>query len=304
MSDNAIGLTIQPQGFFTIRTDKRGVLAEFPNLITNSGLDSLASARYSGACFVGTGTLPPTVDDIQLQNRIAESTFVSSSIEGCNNTAPYYSYFIRTFRFAAGSAMGNLTEVGIGDITHGVRSLFSRSLIKDSFGNPTAITLLPEEILEVTYELRHYIPTSDVTGSITFTGNLAGTYSYTIRSARVTTYTGNGNPYGWGSRDPYVRLIKYAAAAYPGALEAITGFPTGYDHQSDDAIIYTYIDGSYTSKITYMWSIASGNVPGGIRSVLFTLGIGKYQIEFNPPIPKTSTDALSLTFTNNWARRP
>lgn len=299
MNDNEIGMIIRPQGYFTISTDKRGKLAEFPNLITNSGLDLLVVTGFMSKCFVGTGSVAPTVDDVQMTTFRAESSEIFSSVYGCATSAPYYAFLRNTYRFAAGSASGNLSEVGIGKSVSGTRSLFSRELIKDSFGNPTTITLLSDEVLEVVYELRHYIPDTDVTGSITFTGNLAGTYAYTIRPMAVTNSSAwNTQNRGYSTGEPST------AAAYASSIGSITSSPVGNPYNSDGVVISNYISGTYSIQLTYKWSLSNGNVPGGIRSVGFIMGIGSYQIEFNPPIPKTNMDTLKLTFGYSWARKP
>ena len=303
MNSKEVNLTLQAQGYFTISTDKRGKLAEFPNLIVNMGLDLLAKGNYLSSCYVGSGTVAPTVNDTQLGSFIAESGTIFNVVTGCTTSAPHYTYAQYSYRFSAGTALGNLSEVGIGSINNSVRTLFSRALIKDSFGNPTTITLLPDEILEVTYELRHYIPVNDVTGSITFTGNLAGTYSYTLRASNVTLFAGPNGFNGWDSTSAYTKSHPNGANAYSTGIATITSAPGGAAYYSTRAMVPTYINGTYAVSIKYTWGITEGNAPGGIRSIDFVLGIGRYQVEFNPPIPKTNMDTLSLTFTNSWARK-
>ncbi len=298
MNDNEIGAIIRPQGYFTISTDKRGKLAEFPNLITNSGLDLLVAAGFMQNCFVGTGNVAPTVNDTQMGVLKAENSESFNAVNGCTTSAPYYAFTRNTYRFSAGTASGNLNEVGIGKSISGTRTLFSRELIKDSFGNPTTITLLSDEVLEVVYELRHYIPVTDVTGSVTFTGNLAGTYAYTIRPMAVTS------PSSWSPDRTYSYGGPISASAYASSIGSITSSPTGNWFPSDGVVISNYISGTHSIQFTYKWSLSRGNVPGGIRSISFAMGIGNYQIEFNPPIPKTSIDTLQLTFGYSWARKP
>lgn len=304
MSDKEISFTVRPQGYFVLSTDQRGKLAEFPNLILNTGLDLLAVGTYLSRCYVGSGTVAPTVNDTQMGSLIAETGTTFNSVTGCATSAPYYSFARYNYRFAAGAAMGNLSEVGIGNSYAGKYTLLSRALIKDSFGNPTTITLLPDEILEVTYELRHYIPDNDVTGSITFTGNLAGTYAYTMRAAKVTQYVSSGYHNGWSAEDSFNRKFSNGAFASSKAIGGLTEEPSGVSYLSSSVTGPDYVNGSYSTSIKYTWDITEGNVPGGIRSISFSLGIGKYQIQFDPPIPKTNMDTLSLTFSNSWARKP
>src|SRR5690554_2149556 len=88
--------------------------AEFPNLVTDAGLNRMgANSDYLNWCQVGTGSTAPTVSDTALAARVAGSATASES-NGAQPSAPYYSWRIRTFTFAAGTATGNLAEVGVG----------------------------------------------------------------------------------------------------------------------------------------------------------------------------------------------
>src|SRR5690606_8917143 len=127
-----------------------------------------------------------------LGSRIASSNTVPSNTAGTTSAAPYYTWMRKTFRFAAGVATGNLSEVGISWLTTG--ALFSRALILDSGGLPTTITVLADEVVDVTYEFRIMAKTDDETGSVTFTGSIGGTYDWTMRSVSVAT---NSNNNGW-----------------------------------------------------------------------------------------------------------
>lgn len=300
---NAIDFSIRPQGYFKLSTNLRGELGEFPNLILNTGLNLLATHNpYISYCFVGTGNTPPTVDDTDLESFVASTYHVSASIGGVATSAPYYSFNRTVFRFNAGSAVGNLAEVGVGVVPSGGRILFCRTLIKDSFGNPTIITLLPDEILEVTYELRHYVPVADTTGTITLIGNIGGTYNYTLRPSKVTTY--NSSSFGGWSGNAYYQNNDYRwTYARSSGLGPITGEPTGSAYYASASSGGGYAAGTYSTSVTYFFGVDAGNVPGGIKSISFPMGTGYYQVEFTPPIPKTNMDSLSLTFGHSWARK-
>ena len=57
--------------------------------------------------------------------------------------------------FARGAAAGNISELttGWGD---GVNQAFARALVRDSSGNPATITVLSDEVLTVTWEIRRW----------------------------------------------------------------------------------------------------------------------------------------------------
>src|SRR5690606_22222525 len=123
------------------------IVADFPNLITDSGLDLLAAGSLNsvvGKCWVGSGNSAPSVTDTALESEIASTTNATSS-SFANNSGPpdYYSYAVKVFRFSTGVAAGNISEVGVGATNN---TLFSRALVLDSEGNPTSITVLADEV--------------------------------------------------------------------------------------------------------------------------------------------------------------
>ena len=302
---NAINFSVRPKGYFKLSTNLRGQIAEFPNLILNTGLDLLATNDpYIEYCFVGTGNTPPTVNDTNMESFVASTISKAVNTGGVATSAPYYSYQRIVFRFNAGAAVGNLAEVGVGIISPitGNRILFCRTLIKDSFGNPTTITLLPDEILEVTYELRHYVPVVDTTGTITLTGNIGGTYDYILRPSNVTSYHPNALV-GWAGGMNYRHNNYMFTYAHSGGFGPITGTPTGSNYQSTSSKAESYVTGTYSAAVTYFFGVDAGNIPEGIKSIVFTMGTGRYQVEFTPPIPKTNLNSLSLTFGYSWARK-
>lgn len=301
--DNAIDFLVRPQGHFKLSTNLRGQIAEFPNLILNSGLNLLATHDpYIEYCFVGSGNTPPTVNDTNMESFVASTKNRPIIDGGVSTSTPYYSYQRTVFRFSEGTAVGNLAEVGVGVISSGNRILFCRTLIKDSFGNPTTITLLPDEILEVTYELRHYVPVGDTTGTITLTGNIGGTYDYILRPSKVTTYHPNAI-IGWSGSGNYRSNYPSHTYAYSGGLGPITDTPTGSYSSATSSKEESYVTGTYSAAVTYFFGVDAGNIPGGIKSINFTMGTGRYQVEFTPAIPKTNKDTLSLTFGYSWARK-
>ncbi len=288
---------------------KRPLTGWFPNLITDSGLDALAADRnYLYKIAVGTGSTAPTVSDIALETQIASTTTGVSETNTVNSTSPYYISYIRTKRFAEGVAAGNLSEVGVIDYSS---ALFSRSLILDSVGNPTTITILSDEYLDVTYEFRYYPYESDVTGTIVFTGNIGGTYGYTLRQANITRLVAQGGS-STAYYPPYMGTIYTAAysagntcQAYTGGvLGDISGYPTGTSlgNLPTGLSLSTYVAGSNELYFTIQADPADWVDVGGISALLFTWGFRDYQIAFTTAIPKTADDVLALTFIHQWAR--
>ena len=284
------------RGRYTISTDKRGVLAEFDNLITNNGMNRLGeTGDVFNFCFVGTGNTPPAFTDTALANKIATN---SASISG-NPTAttvfPYTSTSTFNYPFALGEVVGNISEVGTGwRISESNYGLASRALILDQNGLPTTITVLADEILQVQYKFEQIINADDVTGTVVFTGNKGGTFDWTSRPGHV------GDTYYWGYVFGYRTAHSNNASVFSTALGTIFEHPANASGNLTSAYIRPYVTDSYTSIIDVV--LAPGTGAYNLRSVVTRFGNTFYQTEFTPPIPKTAADQVVITFSLSWAR--
>ena len=289
----------QCAGWFKIEAIRpdgaRRVLADwFPNLILNGGRNRMgANSDYLYWCQVGSGSTAPVAAQTALVNRIAGTNTHRNEANGAQASAPYYGWYRRTYRFAQGVAAGNLSEVGVGWATSG--SLFSRALILDGGGSPTTITVLSDEVLDVTYELRRYPGTVDLTGTVVLDGV---THNWVSRAAAVT------DQYSWAAAGA---MALDQAAAYNGNIGAVTALNPSGTSGSLSVTPLAYSSGSYTRAATVSAGLNQSNLSGGIRSILIrsaATGIGGYQIQFDPAIPKDDTKVLTLTIRHTWARRP
>lgn len=274
---------------------------EFRNVITNTGLDWINNASPTNACVVGIGTTPELPTDTTLVQQIARSSSSGgATTTPFSATAPYYCGRRQIFRFAAGAAAGNLTEVGITTTTSNI--LWSRSLIKDSSGNPVTITVLSNEILDVTYEIRMFMMDSDVAGSFNILGS---PYTYVMRAARLGSQAFSGFLEGG------IVGARYTLSGYSGAMGPSTGIPSGTGAASSAAAVWqTYTPGTYYRDFICNFALNQGNVAGGIKSMYITgPTVGntlapEFQMEFTPNIPKDNTMTLGVRIRISWGRMP
>lgn len=311
--NGVIELTGEVAGLFKIeafRADVEGneipgsrrVAADwFPNLITDNGLNLIgSSSTWLTWCQVGSGSTPPVALDTALVSRIAGTSTRDITAFGAQSAAPYFAWRRNTYRFAEGVAAGNIAEVGVGAATTG--NLLSRALILDGSGNPTTIQVLADETLDVTYEFRYYPPTVDWIGSVTLAGI---DHAVLGRAANVTSGSDSAgwvvNPQGSTSTFPGAAAWMLA---FNGGLGLITSSPSGAQSGASATSDASYSAGSHQRSGTVTWGLSSGNLSGGVGSVLIKHGVGAYQFGFTPPIPKDATKILTLTFRHSWARRP
>lgn len=289
--------------------DKRILADWFPNLITNNGLNLLAtSGSYIAVCQVGTGSSVPSVSDTALANKIASNSSGVSFASGTTTSAPYYTWIRNVYRFNAGVATGNISEVGVSPFESTTGNLFSRALVTDSESNPISITVLANETLDVTYELRYYAPVSDIVGTFTTDGT---EFSWVSRAMNCDENT----HLGWGIQDSGAGSFGYVMSefstyswlsfagirAYSGAIGGITGAPGGSSVMGS-ITSNAYITDSYYADHVVSFGISTANYAGGIGAVAGRMGIGSYQLGFTPYIPKTSDDTFSITIRHSWGR--
>lgn len=280
----------------------------FKNLILDQGLDRIGSSTGSEYvlryCRVGTGNSTPAVTQTSLDAQIAASNFFNTATSGTNEGAPLYrTTLTHTCVFPQGSVIGNITEVGIGWATTGT-TLFSRALILDNLGFPTSITLVAIDQLTVYYRVRITPPLTDTSSSVTISGT---PYNYTVRVASVASF-GNLTPlfnpgvFSGATSSP----VTYAAGATLGAITATGPVGTATGGTTGIATNLTYSIGSYYKDSNWTWSITQGNATGGIQAIRMQWGrpyaTFQFQIRFDTPIPKTSTNVLTLTMRFTWFR--
>jgi hypothetical protein len=272
----------------------------FPNLITNYGLDRCATnTDYLSYCHVGSGSTTPSVNDTTLVAFIASVTGTAVySTEGSPN---YYTKVIKTYSFSIGAAAGNISELGISCLST-TGGLFSRALVLDSFGDPTTITVLSDEYLNVVYELRFYPKLTDDTGTVVFTGNIGGSYNWIFRCANVGTHSSYNDGWALLNANGYTSPMNntYYNYAYTSTLDITT---ITSSNPATDAVSFTsgsYTNGTYSINFTLYASPTQTNK--NIRSISFKMGPGKYQIQFDPYIPKTNVQSITLIIQCSFGR--
>jgi len=306
-----ININCGMRGFFRLRTfnkfsgKQRLDTGWFPNTILTSGRNIMATqAVWTNWCHVGTSSTAPSASDTSLLGFVAATSTIQAQSYAAQASAPYYGWFRKTYRFSAGAATGNLSEAGVGWGSSGA-TLISRALIVDAFGSPTTITVLSDEWLDVTYELRYYPPLVDVNGTVTLNGV---SYNTVTRAASVT---------GEGSWAQYIgtKIAPSASGtvwrAFDGALGAITTLPSGNIAYCDNngQFNQSYVNNSYFIDMQCDTGPTGWNLGAGIRCLSFITSAGAYQTSFSAVsgggrIPKTSLYTMKMVWRIAWAEVP
>lgn len=277
----------------------------FPNLVLDTGLQRLASTSnvnvsFATLCAVGSGNTPPSPGDQALQNQLASQS--GGSVSNSNNLEGGYCQLVRVWTFGLGDVVGNISELGVGwSASSG--GLFSRALILDQFGNPTSITILADEQLRVRWTHRRYWPTEDVTGVLENEGNRGGVFAFTLRAAQVGSWSIPANT----AAGAIVMDTSFSASRNrwfygPASLGALTGTVSGSGTYTSGSGTRTAEVNSITGSFTL--SLGQGNAAGGLGGLHFGTSNSdhRFQVVFDPPIPKTAEDLLAIDVEISWGR--
>ena len=281
----------------------------FPNVITNLGLDALGNNHnLFNYCAVGGGNSTPLNTNTKLDNFLAVGSQISSEskydYDPVRDTEFYKCSRTVGYRFE-GLDNKNISEVGlVGDYRPELHSAFTRTLIKNSAGEPTVITVLSGEILELQYRLWQVFDVKDKDQVVTaMIDGVEVPFNVKIRLAGV-----GGNLGGWSYAAVVGAHLNFWGNNYhrfgTGELGEITGHNselTSYCSLRWEA----YQPSTYKRKFYVNASITEAVHP--IRSFLFFTGLGAYQVRFGTvdgdlPIDKTNQDILQLGFEMSWGR--
>jgi hypothetical protein len=283
----------------------------FDNVITNVGLDGIGNhTNVYGYCHCGTGSTAPAITDTGLTTWLASTSNVTTYSTSASGISPYMGYYQATYRFAAGTATGNISEVGIGP-NAGNTAMFSHALVLDGGGSPTTITVLASEALDVTYQIQNFPPLVDAPGTLTLTGATGSPFTTNVRASHA------GQASNWSAQSPqggmfwgsgYSLNSVYATQT----LGAITANPAGSSYSVPSPSNGAYTNGNYYLDTTLSFALGDGNAPGGVGSADLWFGpggcMGSFQVSFSGtgavPIPKDSSHIMTWYVRHTWARYP
>ena len=302
------------------------------NLLTNYGMNAFATAglydQLFGFCRVGTGSATPAFTDLALATHRAVSNSAPSvgdawAIRREISTPPFYYEMDVRRSFAAGAASGNLTEIGMSAASAG-NTLCSRALITDIHGAPATLTVAADEILEVTYTWRVYIPTSDVTGT---TSIKSTSYDWTMRPCAIHQYGLNvSSQAGWpfaynglashsicGPRaycvsdttNPTINANSAVSTATAlGAMntQPITTSSTPSARQISAQIPQAFTPGTFYRETIFEWGLDRGN-HAALGLWQFQTGFGAFQLCLDgDTVSKANTERMRMVLGLSWAR--
>jgi hypothetical protein len=267
----------------------------FNNIVLDTGLAQMSVGLWINRCCVGTGNSTPVATQTQLDAFKASTTTTQGAVEsGMQLTIlPYYDWLRVTYRFGEGVAAGNISEVGLGWAN---TNMWNRALVKDANGNPTTITVLSDEYLDVITEIRVY-PQETLSGSFNFL-NKAG--------AVVSSHTYTGRAYHKAPQHYHTKMGIGSIGIYSGALgSSPTVGPSGsrLDYGSPNTTVYPTPTSIKCTKVFPVAQAIGEHRTLFVESTFLSASSGMgYQVEFTPTITKTNQMELTYTVSMSWGR--
>lgn len=309
--------------FKLVIKDKNGdTKTEIPwqkNLILNQGLDALANYDIYSRCLIGTGNSYPSVTQTALDS-FYQDTYSSSVHSNQFSYDPkidgdFYKVN-RVFKYIFNiDSDVNIAELGLATSN---KVLCTRALIKDANDNPTIISLLAGEILEVYYKLWFVVDVRDKTYQInvpTVEGRRivkTDTYNVIVRPAYVGGSTEGSGSWSYCVGSGVGIFNGNTNSCYKtGEVRDIYNGPTGtilYSYSPYSNLNYsksTYVNGSYYRDFTVHIPVNKGN--GSLRSIGQISTMGFWQIRFgrvddDSPLVKNNTQKMSVPIRFSWGR--
>lgn len=263
------------------------------NRVLTSGLIRMGVGTWINRCCIGTGNSEATPQQTQLNSFLASTVSVNGSDVGfvVTEVLPYYFGVRRTWRFAQGTAAGNISEVGMG---WGDNQLWNRALVRDSAGNPTTLTVLSDEILDIVAEIRCY-PSVDFSGSFlrkNKQGEVEASHTY------IGTYQKDMAVFDSSIVTIGEASISASAAGNTnGSNPGGTTLPVVRQRLSDFAIrnkitaelnVANFSHRSLSFGVSIMGRVANSSAKNG------------YKIQIDPPYTKTASVKVTYIVDVSW----
>lgn len=227
---------------------------------------------------VGSSSQPVQPTDTDLIAPIARNGVYGTQTHGWDEDGGFgWSRNVKTF--ARGAAAGNISELSTGWSTQ-ANSACARALVRDTSGNPATITVLPDEVLTMTWEMRRW---------------------WHVKEPETINYSIDGIPHS-------------TIASYK-PIELMNKNDQGLGSGGGGGFVGSILTGSSAQK-TMAYSESSGNPE--IVSATSPYGIPESQsspqrgasfphdpayVTFTPPIPKTTEFKCDIVWELTLSRR-
>lgn len=284
------------------------------NLLLDQGLEFFGGnhgGMINSRLLIGSGNSTPEVTQTTLDApvSIASSTSINNDYSYVDGGDGLYKFWEeKVYRFTD-IANINISELGLASSRTNSSSapliddywLTTRALIKNLSGNPTTITLLEGEFLDVYYKIHKVLDISERSTVINMTDGDGGSIPYNVKI--------KGSYVGHSSFNTVAGYSSYVASQTFVSSEEwvdIISSPKG-SRISGLASVEPYVERSY--KRVYKVSAGLNYANMEIRTISTgnSTNFIPFQVRFgsvadDSPIPKTASDSFEIRLEMSWSR--
>lgn len=291
------------------------------NLILNQGLDFFGGDKGGNMmayCVIGSGNSQPIYTQNKLDAFLAETgttgypayPVYKTDYDKIRDGNLYKASVTNKYSFT--NIVGNICEIGLAsDYSNSTTyNLCTRSLTKDSQGNPTTITVLSGEQLDIYYKLWRITDLTDKNTTLNVLDGIGGSVPYNVITR--PSYIG----FNSGDYDYANKVIGIPAANRMGSALNVKG-DTGeltiansafnpVNSSGVSSITWSpYVAGSYKRQLTANATVNDLNL--NIRRFQVQIGFGDFQfrvgkVSDDSPLVKNNTQTLSIPIEISWGR--
>ena len=279
------------------------------NLILNQGLDFFGGGKggaINAYCAIGAGNSTPLITQTKLDSYISQAygTDTTSNYSYVDTGDGLYRMWEqKKYRFTPSSDI-NVSELGL--VSTGTTSsnyyLTTRTLLKDSLGVPTTITVRIGETLDIYYKFHKVIDTTDKSFVINVLDGDGGAIPYNV----VVRPLGVGN--NRNNVSVPTTYYNYLTVDTSDLMPITTSTSSG-SAMAGKFNFSSYSVGAFKNTASFSFTLDEANM--GIRrldsySAEYS-GTFPFQMRFgrvsdDAPLTKTNKDILSIPLEFSWGR--
>ena len=291
------------------------------NLILNQGLDFFGGGNGSDMmayCVIGSGNSQPSYT----QNKL-DAFLAATGTTGTTGYPVYKTDYDKirdgnlykasvTNKYSFTNIAGNISEVGLASnyTNSSSYNLCTRAIIKDSNGNPTTISVLSGEILDIYYKLWRITDLTDKNTTLNVLDGIGGSVPYNVIT-RPSHIGFNNGVYDYANKVIGIPAANRMGSALnvngdTGELTIANSAFNSVNSSGVSSITWSpYVAGSYKRQLTANATVNDLNL--NIRRFQVQIGFGDFQfrvgkVSDDSPLVKNNTQTLSIPIEVSWGR--
>lgn len=297
------------------------------NLILDQGLDFFGGGkgnRINEYCLIGAGNSSPEATQTELDSLIKSSPSIVTTNDYTytdDGDGLYKFWEEKKYRFEKLGAV-NISEVGLASVYKSTSDYYltTRTLVKDSLGSPTTISLKEGEILDVFYKVHKQYSTLDEVFQVNLSDGEGGVELFNVTTRPIAVGSGTRGNNDVSSPLKVVTDTTRNKVSFSNKdFVAFTSTSMSQENfiLSSDIKLNPYVQGSFKRVARFEVGIDAANIELGIRRMFYLLTdpySGSSAIPFLPlqvrfgsvaddsPIFKTDKDFLEIPIEYSWGR--